>query len=852
MLISKKSSNFAHSYNTFRMKRTLLYSTFIGVCTLLIIACTPNANTYYNRQMQPIVTKYNVLFNGEEAYAKGLNELREKYQDNFGEILPVEPIGMTGKVQLDGIGNPDFERAEEKAIKTIQRHSMVFNGVQRNYKIDDAYMLLGQARYYDERFFPALEAFNHMLTNYGMSERIPEAAVWAQKTNLRLGKDKVAIEKLTEFLRENPKIRRNDKAEAYATLGQAYINQEQYPLAADALYNAGKYTRNKALRGRYYFIAAQLYEKQHQRDSAEVAFDKVVKQNWKIPRKLWVEAQAGKARNKTFTPEEKAEFLAYLRKLENRYEHKNYLDVLYYTHGELLREQQKRLATDFYRQSLLNNKENTPLKAKAHTRLSELFFDQKDYIGAYQHLDSTLTYTPENTFEHLYVRRKRDNLAKIAELEYTVKKNDSVLKVVLLPENERRAFYQKHIDSIQQAKALRVQNQKNNPITNAGMGFTTPDITTQKGGKFYFYNPLSVAYGKQQFQQYWGDRKLEDNWRWSSIGSGTVAKLTASATTTQIAEQNIDTPDTYLAQLPKTAAEIAQLATDRNEALYQLGVLYRAKFKENELAIQRLERVLAQQPTADIEAAALYELQKNYTDIGNPKAETIKSRLLANYPSTDYAKLLQGGETSQHERNKLAQVFVDSLTAKYKRGEIAETAHLLQQEGLQYHETTAAPTIALLQAKTTARLEGLAPYQAQLQLIVTNYPATTESEEAKNLLEELKDIEKEEYIADDKATQWKVVIIGTTPEIRENLKEEFTEKLKAISESLSLSTDLYNINETWWVIHKIRDGYSAQSIISELKGFLEKNQLQAYPIATENYRLVQIRKEKEKMLQTTN
>ena len=155
------------------MKRVLLYSSFL-VVFLLYLACTPNANTYYNRQMQPIVTKYNVLFNGEEAYAKGLNELREKYQDNFSEILPVEPIGMTGKVQLDGTGNADFQRAEEKAIKTIQKHSMVFKGVQRNYKIDDAYMLLGQARYYDERFFPALEAFNHLLTNYGTSERIPE------------------------------------------------------------------------------------------------------------------------------------------------------------------------------------------------------------------------------------------------------------------------------------------------------------------------------------------------------------------------------------------------------------------------------------------------------------------------------------------------------------------------------------------------------------------------------------------------------------------------------------------------------------------------------------------------------
>ena len=100
------------------MKKALQYCSFILFATLLIIACTPNANTYYNRQLQPIVTKYNVLYNGEEAYAKGLNELRNKYQDNFSEILPVEPIGMSGKVQLVGMENPNFDRAEEKAIKT--------------------------------------------------------------------------------------------------------------------------------------------------------------------------------------------------------------------------------------------------------------------------------------------------------------------------------------------------------------------------------------------------------------------------------------------------------------------------------------------------------------------------------------------------------------------------------------------------------------------------------------------------------------------------------------------------------------------------------------------------------------
>nr|WP_314288631.1 tetratricopeptide repeat protein [uncultured Capnocytophaga sp.] len=829
------------------MKKILLYSSFIVVFILLIIACTPNANTYYNRQMQPIVTKYNVLFNGEEAYAKGVNELRDKYQDNFAEILPVEPIGMSGKVQLDGIGNPNFERAEEKAIKTIQRHSMVFKGIQRNYKIDDAYMLLGQARYYNERFFPALEAFNHLLTNYGVSERIPEATIWAQKTNLRLGKDKVVIEKLIAFLKENPKIHRNDKAEAYATLGQAYINQELYPEAAEALYYAGKYTRNKALRGRYYFIAAQLYEKQHQKDSAEVAFEKVIKQNWKIPRKLWVEAQFGKARNNSFTTEEKTAFLTYLYKLEKRYEHKDYLDVLYYTHGELLKDEQKEIATNYYRQSLLNNKNNNSLKAKAHTRLSELFFEQKDYIGAYQHLDSTLTYIPEHTFEHLFVRRKRDNLAKIAELEFIVKKNDSILRIVHMPENERRSYYQKYIDSMQQIIALRSQKEETKKAKNTGIGFITFDATPLQGGKFYFYNPITLAYGKQQFEQYWGDRKLEDNWRWSTVNYKDVANLISSTTTETILQKEVDTPENYISKLPKTETELSKLSVDRNEALFQLGVLYRAKFNEKELAIQRLERVLANNPTSDLEVVTLYELQKNYTDSHNPKAEDIKARLLTNYANTDYAKLLQGNITSQQERNKIAQIFVDTLTAQYIRGEIKEVAFRLQEEGREYRETALAPTIALLQAKTTARLMGIHPYREQLQQIVTNYPATVESEEAKNLLEELKNLENESYISDDKASKWKVVITGTTSDTRTKLREFLTEKLKSISEVLMLSEDLYNSDETWWVIHNIRDGYSAQNIIKELKSFLEKQQLSAFAIASENYRLIQIRKEKEKL-----
>lgn len=828
------------------MKKYLHYIGLLVVILFVIIGCTTKANTYYNRQMQPIVTKYNVLFNGEEAFDLGLKELQEQYQDNFTEVLPVEPIKMSGKIQLDGIENPNFERAEEKAIKTIQLHSMVFKGEQRNYKIDDAYILLGKARYYNERFLPALEAFNHLLTNYGKSERIPEAAVWAEKTNLRLGKDKIAIEKLHNLL-NTEKLKRNDRAEAYATLGQAYINQEMYPEAADALYLGGKHTRNKYLKGRYYFIAAQLYEKQKQRDSAVTAYEKVIKLNWKIPRKLWVEAQAGKARNKDFSPEEKTDFLEYLTKLEKRHEHKDLLDVLYFTHGTLIEDQSKVMAADFFRKSLKNNKENNPLKAKTHEQLAEVYFQQKDYTGAYHHLDSTLAYVPEHTFERLYIERKKENLAKITELEYVVKQNDSILKIIKLPENERHAFFQKHIDSLQ-----KVSEQKKQIFSedNFGIGVALQNVPElQQGGKFYFHNSMAVAYGKQQFQQFWGNRPLEDNWRWSTKENSNIP---------DIADKNVDekkssenqtlTPDFFISQLPKTENEITELEKTRNQALYQLAVLYKAKFNDSELAIDRLERVLAAHPDALLEAASLYELYKNYNDLKNPKAESVKTQLLTHHSDSDYAHILQGIASSQQQKDQKAQMFLNELTADFENGKVSETLARLNQEEFLYKETAIAPKLALLKAQATARLEGVVPYRTILEQIMVTYPDTDESNLAKDLIEKLKDVEKETFVSDDKTKSWKLVIFNIPTEQWTEIKAKLNEKLHSISDKISLSEDVYDVDEKWLTIHGLQNRNTANSITQELLEIINKYQLDNFAIATENYRLLQIKKQKDEYL----
>jgi hypothetical protein len=56
------------------------------------------------------------------------------------------------------------------------------------------------------------------------------------------------------------------------------------------------------------------------------------------------------------------------------------------------------------------------------------------------------------------------------------------------------------------------------------------------------------------------------------------------------------TADFYLKQLLTTQAAIDSIGMERNKAYYQLGVIYKEKFKEYELATNKLEQLLQNSP----------------------------------------------------------------------------------------------------------------------------------------------------------------------------------------------------------------------------------------------------------------
>ena len=66
---------------------------FIGFITVLfIVSCSTKKDAFLNRSFHSVNTKYNILYNGNEAFKNGLEQLNSSYEDNYWEILPIEPL----------------------------------------------------------------------------------------------------------------------------------------------------------------------------------------------------------------------------------------------------------------------------------------------------------------------------------------------------------------------------------------------------------------------------------------------------------------------------------------------------------------------------------------------------------------------------------------------------------------------------------------------------------------------------------------------------------------------------------------------------------------------------------------
>ncbi|BAO75602.1 tetratricopeptide repeat protein [Winogradskyella sp. PG-2] len=836
--------------------------------------CSRKKDTFINRNFHALGTKYNILYNGELALERGKLAINDEFTENFWALLPVERMEIKDDIFLPGQSkNADFDRAQEKAIKAIQKHGMNIDGKEKNYQIDEAYLLLGKARYFDQRFVPALAALNNILNKYPTSDKINQVKIWREKTNMRLDNNEVAIKKLKRLLKEE-ELEDQDLADATAALAQAYVNLKHKDSALTQLAIAVEYTKNKNERARYHYIRGQLYNEFKEKDSANMEFDAIIDMHRHIPRSFYINAHLEKSNNFDETNGDLVEFEEYLTDLEENRENRPFLDKIYYRIAEFHRSNANdSMSEAYYNKSLRKIASDKYLKSLNYETLGNMYFDRNIYKTAGAYYDSTMTTMVKNTKPYRVIKKKRENLDDVIYYEGIAQTNDSILNIISLPKEEQLAIYTEYAEQLR-AKILEEEKlkeelaeKKKNAVATKGNNLdfnksakkSNRNPRATPGGiggnsNFYFYNPTTVAYGKNEFLKIWGDRELQDNWRLSDQSISVKSDDKKEVVATDTSEDKRFDPQTYLATLPTNQVEIDSIFKERNFAYYQLGIIYKEKFKEYALAKSKLETLLDNNPEDRLILPSKYNLYRIYLELGlNRKAEAIKADIVANYPDSRYAEILLNPQSELSKDENSPEVIYTNLYKQFEKQEYAEVIATAEAQIKRLEGDDFVPKFEILKASAKGRLYGFEAYKEGINYIALTYPNTEEGKKAQDLLKDaVPALAKKEFIADDKAQYFNVIYQfdkNSDEDIDEFIKvlnEEIEEKIKYFD--LTTSKDVYNDNTIFVVVHGLKSIQGAsgfaqllQTVDRDEKGRPVKPKItkEYFAISSPNYAIVQ-------------
>ncbi|EKT4519191.1 gliding motility protein [Flavobacterium psychrophilum] len=861
------------------MKTNSLKHISLSLLFVLAVACSTKKNTFVSRNWHAINSEYNVLYNGGVALQLGINDLKTGYKDNFWEILPVERMQILEEAILPGqkAKNQNFERAETKATIAIQKHSMNIEGKEKNMQMDEAHLLLGKSRYYDQRFIPALEAFNYILYKYSNSDKIYEAKIWREKTNIRLENDALAVKNLKRLLK-NYKIKPQIFADANAILSQAYLNLEQKDSAIAPLKKALVSTKLKEEKARYHFILGQLYQSLEYKDSAYAAFEEVIKMKRKSPKQYVMQAYAKQSELVDQT-QDTVLFLKKYAKLFKDRENRPHHDILNYQMASFYDKlNKKEQAIKYYNKSLRSKSDDSYLQATTHKNLATIYFDKAKYIMAGQYYDSTLTRLVQKNREYFSIVKKRENLVDVIKYEGIVQHNDSILNIVALSKYDQKSYFEDYILKIkakEEAKKLLEAKQKK---TNQDTGIQDIDMVKVKpknissdpsflppgagfgvstDNSFYFYNPITVNYGKVAFLKKWKKRPLTDNWRWitelSDIkNTDQVIANTVIAKTEEVPE-NFQA-DFYLKQLPTSQKTLDSLARERNFANYQLGVIYKEKFKEYKLSASKFEFLLKSNPEERLVLPAMYNLYKTYEIINKEKSEIIKNKIITNYPNTRYAQILNGTIVEENAIVQTPAAVYKTIYNQFNNQEYVAVLETIEKSLAQFAGDDLIPKFELLKSSVIGKLKGVDEYKKSLNFVSLNFPNTKEGKQAEEILQNnIPVLEKMTFVNDTISKNWKILYKAATKEDNETktLIEKINKYIKEKQyDTFSVSYDVYTETENFVVIHGIKSKEYSDYLINILKDTKDyKIVTPAKVISSENYSVIQVKKNYNQLLE---
>ena len=358
---------------------------------------------------------------------------------------------------------------------------------------------------------------------------------------------------------------------------------------------------------------------------------------------------------------------------------------------------------------------------------------------------------------------------------------------------------------------------------------------------------------------------MEDDWRWSN-----KTKTLPSEATGEDVLANGESPEDlsqdkkydleyYLSQIPEDVTVIDSLQKEQNFANYQLGLIYKEKFKENLLAAGKLERVLRSDPEERLILPSKYNLYKIYEETESPLADSMKQNIISNHAGTRYAEILLNPQAVLQGDTDSPDALYSQLFKSYQKQEFLLVITKSQEYIDRFTGDQIVPKFEMLKANAIGRLQGFEPFKEALNYVALTYPNNLEGKRAEQMVkDQLPKMASQEFskeIGSTGARNWKVVFLY---KIRDNekalaLKERLEEVIKDLNYKNIISKDIYDLEHQFVVVHGFRSQEFAlgfTELIKKNKDYLIKDE--NFVVLSDNYKVIQIHKNlesyKEQML----
>ena len=665
---------------------------------VLLVSCSIKKNTPATRAYHALTAHYNTLYNGQVAFLEGTEAQNKGHKDNFNEILPM--YICTNKATA-GMGKSNFETAITKCEKAIKVHSIKKRPTTTGNKkrtdkekeflarkefnpyIYHAWLMMADAQFRKGEFFEAASTYNYILRLYSTQPDITSVA------RARLARCYVALEwpydaedLLNKMKRDS--ITRHGQKDFDNTKAGYYVLTHQYEEAIPHLKNAIKTTRGKLPKARLNFLLAQLYHETGSDTLAYKTLSRVVRAN--PPYEVAFNARI--MQTEVMDKSKFRQMIARLKRMARSDKNKDYLDKVYYAMGNIyLSTGDTTHCIYAWEKGLKESKKTGPDKATLLLHLSQLYWEQENYIEAARTYKLCVSALDKEHQEYKETEHRSKVLTELEPHLSTIKLQDSLQVLAQSPEEVYLAAIDRVIAELrkkekEEAKlaakngTLNPNAQQNGQLGNNAAEANKPTIAkdlnsfgTQQTGDWYFYNPTTVQNGVKEFQRKWGTRPNEDYWRISnkqsllkdtdaaadfnydeaaadSLFGGVVdaAADSLAAADQALKDSLANDPherEYYLRQIPFTEEQLAESNRLIGDALYNAGILEQEQLENFPLAERTMVRFLNDFPEHEGIDNVFYHLFLLYGRLEDiESAEEYRGYLLEDFPEAKLAALL--------------------------------------------------------------------------------------------------------------------------------------------------------------------------------------------------------------------